>query len=743
MKKNLIWTKILSLFVVAVSLLGILTLPVHAETITADLTYLQDRINLAVQVVYTDNGSGQVPEISFIGPDGHEYVAGVNPEEEITAQYYDNAILFLIPDARAGQWQIRYDSSFSGCLEVTCSPYTRELRIESFSIDELRGSSATVKFFVQFNRRVRYHYILNVVTMDADGNVVGRRQLGSGMEYTNQDVHKRLSLAELASYDDYRLELEVYLDEYDMEIGDTAYSESFAFTSGNEQPALEDYYVIFDRTSGIVTIDWTNAAVRQADEYIVAVFSGSDSTEPVFYDVVSWGVTVSSALVDPTAGIVTVELYWRDGTALSQCKRVSFDPMQVITEIVSDSVTGSAQAMLNYAISGEEKVRFSVQINDEENMQVLLDGTGSLGILLDEGSNHVCISHWLTDFVCIQDTAEIYSDRRPPVLSFFEDPDGVTTDIGEFLLIGKTEAGATLTVNGKQEPINADGSFSIALKGLNGGDNTFEIVVSDAMGNQIRRVVTIHRLHVQPSALSEASKWMQYMPLVVSTVLAMLLAVLALFGYRKKTEKPTVMTILKRCVIGTWSAVILSGGITLWALIRKLSASKVVNSTKFFDYVQRSVQEAYDILMDYGRYSEWLGILLWITLVLAGVALLVTIAMLLLRWFKKERPARPPKPPKAPKPISKPVAAQPERATVTASNTQPEPVVEPANISAEPVLQPEIADAPVVMPIVEPVERPVAELNPVTKPVMRFCNNCGAIRVDGAVFCIECGCRFE
>ena len=89
MKKHNILNKILTAILLVTILTGMLTVAASAETLTADLTYLDRWMNLAIQVVYTDNGTGLPPEISFISPGGVEYKVGVSPDTDITAQYFD------------------------------------------------------------------------------------------------------------------------------------------------------------------------------------------------------------------------------------------------------------------------------------------------------------------------------------------------------------------------------------------------------------------------------------------------------------------------------------------------------------------------------------------------------------------------------------------------------------------------------------------------------------------------------
>lgn len=725
MKKHNILNKILTAILLVTILTGMLTVAASAETLTADLTYLDRWMNLAIQVVYTDNGTGLPPEISFISPGGVEYKVGVSPDTDITAQYFDGAILYLIPNAQAGQWQICYDSAFSGHLQVTCSPYSREMDIESFTITSMDSNYANVEFFVGFDDEVRFNYIVSAVVTDENGYVESSRQLSSGRAYSNQTTSLRVPLYDLASFDRYQLQLEVYYDDNGIETGDTMLTDPFAYVDPDAPSALGDFFITLDRTTGTLYLDWANVDTWRADEYIVMVFVGSDKKEPAYYEAMDDYITKTSCLVDPNADSITVELYWRDGNALSDVKSVTFDPNQVEMEILAEESTAAAQAQLRYLVPAGMTVSTLIQINDQEPLYIQLTDMGVMPINLAEGENVMQITHWLTDFVCVMDTMEIYSDRRPPILSFFENVDSITTSEHSFRLMGMTEAGAVLTVNGKAATVNADGTFSLELGPMATGENTFVIVAADALGNQIRRTVIITCAPAVTDEPVAAPGWADYLPMGIAGVAALLIAVLVLFVFRDKGQAMTAVLVWKRCALASWCVTIASGGITLWVLIEKLLASKVVNSTQFFDYVQQSVQYAYQLLKDYEQYSQWLTILLIVTVGLAVISLILTVVALILGRKKGE-----PKPPKEPKPKKEKVKKEKPEKPKKEKIQKEEPVKAEPPAPVEPEPEPSVQEPPV-------------ESAPAEPPKMMFCSKCGTKRTEGGRFCSKCGAPLD
>lgn len=752
MKKHNLLTKILTAILLVMILTGMLAVSASAETMTAELTYLDRWMNLAIQVVYTDNGSGLPPEISFISPAGVEYRVGVSPENEITAQYYEGAILYLIPNAMPGQWQICYDSAFSGHLQVTCSPYSREMDIESFTITYSDSNYADVEFFVGFDDVVRFNYIVSAVVTDENGNVESSRQLSTGRAYSNQLNSLRVPLYDLASYDRYQLQLEVYYDDYGIETGDTMLSDPFSYTDPDAPSALGDFFITLDRSTGTLYLDWSEVATWRADEYIVAVFVGKDKMEPAYYEALDDSITKTSALVDPAADSITVELYWRDGNTLSDVKSVTFNPNLVTMQILAGDTTAAAQAQLRYIVPAGMDVSTLIQVNDLEPVYTHLTGEGMLPIDLTEGENVVQVTHWHTDFICVIDSAEIFSDRRPPILSFFENVDSITTSDYSFRLMGMTEAGAIVTVNGKAAAVNADGTFSLELGPMVAGENTFVIVSADPVGNQIRRTVIITCAPEVTEEPVATPGWADYLPMGIAGVTALLIAVLVIFVFRDKGQALTAALVWKRCALASWCVTVASGGITLWVLIEKLLASKVVNSTQFFDYVQQSVQYAYELLKDYEQYSQWLTILLLVTVVLAVISLILTVVALVLGRKKGE-----PKPPKPEKPKKekvekpkkekvkkeKPEKPKKEKAEKPKKEKVEKPKKEKVKKEDPPKAAP-VAQSPAPAPA-EPVApaEPEPVVTPAEQPKLMFCSNCGTKITEGGRFCSKCGAPLD
>ena len=771
--------KILSLALVLALVVCGLGISAHAATVTKDLITLDSPMNLAIAVTFTDDGTGIAPELAFIGPGGEVY-----DSSNVDTDRSDNTLYFYIPDAPAGNWMIRYDDAFSGRLEVTTAPYSRDLLIEHFEIVEMQKYYADVSFLTSFPVNTGIDYVINAVTLYPDGSIMGTKELYTGFAFTNEVVNTNIYLDVLNSYSEYYLQLVVYADDYGIEVTDSMLSDFFGYEDSH-QHIMPDYDVILNRTTGDLKVDWSKAQVYNAGEYILAVFSSLDPAEPVYVNRFTADITNTSLLVDASADWIRVEMSYipTDIPTVSEVKAVTIEPNAVAFEITTGESTSSLQAEISYSVPSGE-VDLYVFIHDDGNLKpTRVSGSGTIAFNLEEKDNTLYVAYKPSDYVLIMESKEIFVDRKAPILTFFEDLTSVTTNNPVFRLAGMTEAGAVVTVNGAVVQINTDGSFLIELN-LNPGANSFEIVSADPAGNLSRRTVLINRSDVASAVGSDdvQSFWKTWLPLFVAVgaSLAFAILMLALFGGKKQR---TAAQNLKRWSILTWILTAVGLGITIWLLVEKVMASNVVNTTEFFDKVQASVDEAYAALLELQFFDQWFLIALIVTVVLAVISIGLTIAAAIAGKNQNKPPKLPkePKPPKQPKPKKqKPAPApvvvpEPVVEATPAPVVVPEPVVEPAPapvVVPEPVV--ESAPAPVVVPepVVEPAAAPVVVpgaggksapapvvvpepvVEPAPTPVVvpesapqaatpKFCCYCGTRSLPGAAFCVHCGQKLK
>ena len=740
MKNNGTFHRFAVLFLVLM-MVSALLIPVSAETMTGELMYLNETRNMSIVVEYTDDGTGIVPELGFISPSGEVLRYGETEEERLSAVYFpeDGLIYFMIPNAEPGQWMIEYDSAFSGRLSVTTSPYTREFLVQDFAIDSVDGNYAQVSFWASFDVDDLYEFTINAVLVDADGYVTARRKLCTGSAFANEESTAVVPLGDLASHDDYHLELEVKLNDNGFIVTDSAISDSFAYENTNMPDAISDFEVTFDRTTGNLTVDWSDVAIYNADSYVLGVFTNLSGDDTAFDYTYTDGETVASVLLETDLTMIRVELTYISNGLASKTNAVTFDPSAVALSMTSTENTASAQAQLQYSVPGSDAVELMILVNSNEARYSNITGTGTLAINLDENMNNVVLAYKITDHITVRQSFEIYSDRRAPTLSFFENMDGVTVEGNSFRLVGMTENGASLLVNGNEQQTNEDGTFAIDLSLTAEGANTFEIVARDAVGNMTKRTIVIFRSAEPVDTLPDKASIGDYLPLILVVLVSVLLVVLLLLLTRPGKEPVTKAFVFKRCAIGAWAltgAAVLACVVLL--IIRAVTASNLDGSA-FFDAVMESMEAAYAILLDYTRYGKYLTVALIVTAVLALIAIVLTVLFLL---FKGKNDG--PKPPKAPKPKKEKAPKltkepKPKKEKTPKTPKAPKPVPAPA---PKPVPKAEPASATEEPEECEPTISVMHTPKPAAAPVAMFCTNCGKPRAEGALFCEECGHKF-
>jgi hypothetical protein len=87
----------------------------------------------------------------------------------------------------------------------------------------------------------------------------------------------------------------------------------------------------------------------------------------------------------------------------------------------------------------------------------------------------------------------IFFDTSPPELTISEPPDqsDYYGDENQVKIMGLTEEGARVTVNGRLVVMNQDGSFEFTFS-LSEGTNPIKIVATDQAGNQAEKEITIN-----------------------------------------------------------------------------------------------------------------------------------------------------------------------------------------------------------------------------------------------------------
>ena len=154
----------------------------------------------------------------------------------------------------------------------------REFTVSSFDEDKVKA-----EFLVEFPTETMYRYQLSAVLIDENGSVTGSRELSTGTAYTGRKAESNVSLRDLAEYEGYHMQLEVWCKENDVETWDSQVSaESFSASGENTLQPLQGVDLRADITDGTLIIDWQNYKVS-CDHYLVSVITGKETDGTPYY----------------------------------------------------------------------------------------------------------------------------------------------------------------------------------------------------------------------------------------------------------------------------------------------------------------------------------------------------------------------------------------------------------------------------------------------------------------------------
>ncbi|MBS6953379.1 MAG: zinc-ribbon domain-containing protein [Enterocloster asparagiformis] len=611
-----------------------MTLTVQAEEQSKELMVLPRQANIVVSINYET----EVPDITLISPDNTAYSEAAG---NVTVDHGDNILYFYLPDALAGQWLIRYDKKTNPSITANYIEYTPSLTIESLSLQGVENRQAEILFNASYPKDITYNYVVYAVLLDESRNVTGQRELDHGTARANKDEVRKVSLNNLSSYDNYFLELEVYFKEYAIETNDTRITEqNFGYVNDHQPEAMSGVHVIVDPASRLFTMDWSDYKVS-CDQYLAAYYTDASPDTPIDYQSLDNNYTSAVFDVPPEVHSLTVELvYTRNGVASAPYRR-QIDWEQGLTlSIDTPENTNSVQAVITYETDAQRNA--VIAVNDVQQ-QVVLTGSDSISIQLEEFSNEVSVLCSLDDMTDVIYRKSVYSDRIAPILRFYEKVDSISVAEDRFLLTGETEPGCKLTVNGTEYPLGEEGSFSVDLA-LEKAENIFAVISTDPAGNQSAQNITIYHGDVPAAAAMAAGQDggdsdMGYLPMFftmlvgMSAVLVLILTGVVL-GKRRGLARG-VMTVTTLRNVALLITLFLSAAAAFARLLAE-RARQAAESLAFIRAAQRSPQEAHNMLKEYESLHK-----VFLTLAIAaGLCLLIAILLMVLnRVLKKRKPA--------------------------------------------------------------------------------------------------------
>jgi len=179
-------------------------------------------------------------------------------------------------------------------------------------------------------------------------------------------------------------------------------------------------------------------------------------------------------------------------------------------------------------VTGQAPAGTTLEINDRQ-IEVNDDGNFLYEMLLEEGDNIIRVV--ATDDVGNITTQErlIHLKTRPPTLGLNVE-EGSTVGDATFQMTGRTDAGATVIINGQVVPVSAMGDFQVALN-LFYGDNLIQAEARDQAGN-VANLTRRIRYDISPPARGVerlVRNWSQLPPLLLPLLIALPMILLLAF----------------------------------------------------------------------------------------------------------------------------------------------------------------------------------------------------------------------
>jgi len=153
-------------------------------------------------------------------------------------------------------------------------------------------------------------------------------------------------------------------------------------------------------------------------------------------------------------------------------------------------------ASINIEGSAEAKTKVELMKDDVAIETVEVDESGEFvieNVSLDEGDN-IFIARAVSEDGLVSELSkslEIELDQKVPELTMTNpSEDSVTVDYADFDVVGVSEPGVSVTVNGRVALVDAEGNFKLKMQ-LVPGKNEMEVVVRDLAGNETKKKITV------------------------------------------------------------------------------------------------------------------------------------------------------------------------------------------------------------------------------------------------------------
>lgn len=584
----------------------------NRQVVEAELVRLETQQDLTVMFTY----EGDKPQITLLSPSGKEYAEGISGETELLAAHGEGWSTYKILAAEPGTWRVRCDKKNNEYVDYSLVDEVDGLCIRSFEVLGIGDGQAKLSFDVGMGEeeQIRYHYRITVI---AGEDTSAGKQVAEGNAYTQTPMEVTVSLA-LSDYENYRFLLETTAVD-GLEMYDSMLSEPFAYVNPGTPDRMEDFSVMLDAHAGSCRVNWEEFAKGYSTEYYLVAVADGDTDNPIYTENTRSRETVFYYPAGTEK--LTVELYYRWNDILSAAVTKEMNLQEELLGLVTEEQTAAAQLELTYRTA--ERTSLEVTVNGQSGTYFIEDA-GTIYFPLQEGTNRIEASFQGRNRVTYCISGTVYRDNMPPVLTLFEDYDGMTFRQGSAVIAGSVKNAARLLINDTEVALGEDGTFSHAVT-LGEGANCVTIVAESPSG--IGNSRTMQLLYEKGGAVTGTETGWKSLLIALGVSAVIILYTLIFVRRSEKPRKERRGGVLRSLLT---AFLVLAGALDAAAIAAYVFLYRFNNSRQYVELVRESLEKA-------ARYLDYQELAMMAVLALSGVLLLSLLAFLLVRHFAKKR----------------------------------------------------------------------------------------------------------
>jgi hypothetical protein len=478
-----------------------------AETKEISVDINQDYTN-AVFYISWDNVE-EKGTVEVTAPDGKVYSKSQTSDDVYEA---NGEAIVSVGQVAKGTWNVKVTGTNLGTVKVDVGQLPNSMVIDEFSVNEQND-----KYMAKFSISDCPEEVSIEIYADYDSEGYDGNRVYSGNNKSAGEVEINLDNLKAGEYHFYIIVSK-----------DGAYKRAYSnsvISKQNKDSEIKVQDVVGGKYNDGYYISWTNE--DEESEYEKHTVYVWDADMNLIFEEEVEGDNLYYGEFDDDSDKVYLAVVSTDSKCNYDKIEVSKDA-SVEAEVVydvDDNVTN--HTFITADVSFQGKCTFEASLNDALMLEDESEA-GKYKISMSDGNNTIIFLVRDEDGNVKTFTKDIYVDTVPPALSVSEDLDNMVTSKNYVYVSGYSEAGATLTLNGKEVTMKK-GYFNEKVS-LEYGKNTIKLVAEDVAGNKSVYTATVDY------EMSKSSRNKIYIYAVIIVVLVIVYMVVFIKGIRRRKK---------------------------------------------------------------------------------------------------------------------------------------------------------------------------------------------------------------